>query len=227
MRNFHPRHECYQRQKSSMSLRNASHNPTKWLCTLQVPAFGAFIFDMSGTKKIDPQRRAVFKETARRIIGEDRDARKYGRSQNTIGAIERAMVAAFLEGKAVGTGDLPDDLGDQLTWEQLPPRCRETLSSMSISFSHLVGRPNALPSQIQCIVDGGRRRWRIMSEDGYQSESTAADGSVQPLVKRGLLIPTANDETVFQLTAQAEALCRDHWRRSDEGDTTLPRMSFR
>ena len=182
---------------------------------------------MSGRKKIDPQRRAVFKETARKIVGEDRDARKYRYSQNTIGAIERAMVAAFLEGKAVGLGELPDDLGDQLTWEQLSPRCRDTLSSMSISSSSFVGQTNAPSDQIQYIGDGNRRRWRIVRADGRQSEGTSANGSVQPLVDRGLLVPTPDDESIFQLTAEAEALCREHWRRMDEGDPTLPRMSLR
>ena len=51
---------------------------------------------MTRKGKIDPQRRATFKEIAREIIREDRAAKKYGYSQNTIGAIERALKDAFL-----------------------------------------------------------------------------------------------------------------------------------
>ena len=38
--------------------------------------------------------RALFREAARDIVARDREARKGGRTQNTIGEIERAMVKA-------------------------------------------------------------------------------------------------------------------------------------
>ncbi|MGO1164722.1 hypothetical protein ACTOV4_22930 [Brucella sp. C7-11G] len=53
-------------------------------------------------KKISARLRAEFKEVARQIISVDRMALKHGSSQNTIGAIERAMVDAFQLGQELG-----------------------------------------------------------------------------------------------------------------------------
>lgn len=43
--------------------------------------------------------RALFREAAREIVARDREARKGGRTQNTIGEIERAMVKAYVCGQ--------------------------------------------------------------------------------------------------------------------------------
>ena len=43
--------------------------------------------------------RALFREAARDIVARDREARKGGRTQNTIGEIERAMVKAYVCGQ--------------------------------------------------------------------------------------------------------------------------------
>ncbi len=70
---------------------------------------------MASGKSVDLQRRAAFKETARSIVQEDRAAKKYGYSQSTIGAIERALKAA-LDRKAVGEDKAPEQLRDGVTW---------------------------------------------------------------------------------------------------------------
>lgn len=87
--------------------------------------------------KIDPERRASYKETARKIVGADRSARRHGASQDTIGTIERALVAAFLDGCEQAT--IPAVETEELTWIQIPPRSRETLSSMTFWFSTRIG----------------------------------------------------------------------------------------
>ena len=178
-----------------------------------------------GRTKLSAERRASYKETARKIIGEDRAARRHGASQNTIGAIERALVAAFLEGCAQGSSAEAEV--DELTWNQIPPRSRETLSSMTLWFSNRAGHGKGRANRIETFQQDGKQRWSIVDAEGERREHSVADGSVQPLVRLGLIERVPDDPSVYGLTEQGLRLCRDYWTRSDRDDPTLPKISLR
>ena len=169
------------------------------------------------------QLRAEFKETARSIISDDRVARRRGRSQNTIGAIETALVRAYEIGRKSATQskeDLPTTT-DLITWIEVPPRARNTLINMSHCFDVRFGRPDKGPSKIERFDVGGRSRWRIIDELAV-SDHSVADGSVRPLIKLGLLAPSLTEPNVYELTLQGVALCKEYWKRRAEGDSSLP-----
>lgn len=178
-------------------------------------------------QKINPERRAIYKEMAREIVNADRLARKHGASQNTIGEIERALVAAFLSG--VQQCDTPDEKGGiaELTWIRIPPRCRNTLWSLTFWFSETSGSPERVPSRIERFEMAGKWRWREVDTDGDRAEHSVADGSVRPLINLGLIELSASEQDVFQLTEQATRICRDYWERYDKNDPTLPKLSLR
>ena len=175
--------------------------------------------------KINPERRAFYKETARKIVGADRSARRHGASQNTIGAIERALVAAFLEGCEQAAA--PATETDELTWIQIPPRSRETLSNMTFWFSSRIGRGEERVDRIEVFQQNGKPRWSIIDADGERRDHSVADGSVRPLVHLGLIEPSSDDANIYGLTEQGLQLCRDYWARSDADDPTLPQISLR
>ncbi|WP_155646352.1 MULTISPECIES: hypothetical protein [unclassified Blastomonas] len=83
--------------------------------------------------------RTIFREVARDIVARDRKARKGGRTQNTIGEIERAMVKAYVCGQEAllnkREGFRPS-VNALVDWLEIPPRARETLSFLTICFSH-------------------------------------------------------------------------------------------
>lgn len=175
--------------------------------------------------KINPERRAIYMENARRIVNDDRTARRSGNSQNTIGAIERALVAAFLEGREQCTS--PELETEELTWLQIPPRSRDTLSSMTFWFSSRMCTAQNRAERIEAFIKNGKRRWRTVDADGRYADRSVADGSVQPLIRLALLEPSSENPSIYSLTQQGLRLCRDYWERSDRDDPTLPKISLR
>lgn len=180
--------------------------------------------------------RALFREVARDIVARDREARKGGRTQNTIGEIERAMVRAYVCGQEALLNKrealLPsaDALVD---WLEIPPRARETLSFLTICFSHRwstvrgdASAPNRIPSEIESFIENGRKRWTIVNGE-TRSERSVADGSVAPLVRLGLLTASSDYADRYVLTPSGIAAGEEYWRRSDAGDPTLPREGMR
>ena len=184
------------------------------------------------TGKIDQHLRAEFKELARNIIARDRDARKHGLTQNTIGEIERALVRAYDLGCAPAAPSLKPVAANEvetiLEWILIPPRARDLLSRMTIQFSTRWGGPNGEGKRVAWFVDGGRRRWHILPEGcGSELDPSVADGSAQPLIRLGLLAPIDAAQRIFGLTAKGIATSREYWRRSDANDPTLPVISMR
>lgn len=177
--------------------------------------------------RLDPERRATYREIARQIIGNERAARKAGCQINTIDAIERALVAAFLEGYA--HSDLPKLPPDsaRLTWIQIPPRSRNTLSSLTFRFSAYSNSACAEPLQIERFFAAEKWRWRVAHAESNGDKDSIADGSVQPLIRLGLIQPTVNNQNIFCLTAAGIEISRDYWKRHDEHDPTLPKISLR
>jgi len=177
--------------------------------------------------------RAQFREIARDIIARDRQARKNGLSQNTIGEIERAMVQAFVLGQETPIC-VPESktLAATIDWLNIPPRSRDTLVHMTFSFSSrfltaLGGPREEIPaSQLEVFEESGRKRWAFVHQN-VRSERSVADGSVSPLVRLGLIRPLPNNEVRYELTESGARLCREYWRRSDADDPTLPRQGMR
>lgn len=180
-------------------------------------------------QQVDSRVRAQFKEIARRIIADDRAAKRNGNSQNTIGSIERALVDAYLLGRESDATNAPcqEQKTESIDWIEIPPRSRDTLSSMTFRFSRRYGEPDFRPSRIERGFDEGRLRWTIISVEGLRRERTIADGSVAPLIRSGLLGPSDADPELFELTDLGVAACREYWRRSDRDDPTLPKISLR
>ena len=135
--------------------------------------------------KVNPERRALYKEAARRIVGADRAARKHGASQNTIGEIERALVAAFLDGCEHGRHPDTGAEATELTWVQVPPRSRDTLLNLTFWFSRRLSQPRREPSQIERFEQGDKRRWRMIDAKGSLAEHSVADGSGVPPCQAG------------------------------------------
>jgi hypothetical protein len=176
--------------------------------------------------KIDPRLRAEFKEIARSIIALDRQAKKLGRSQNTIGDIERALVGAFVFGQELGdapyTVPKAEDAGTD--WEEVPPRGRDVLTNLTYrSDQYKVTTAIGL----RRVPGGGKARWGSQYESGYALDHTVADGSVSPLVRIGLLAPSEGDEELLVLTAKGQATCDAYWRRLQERDPNLPKGNIR
>jgi hypothetical protein len=181
---------------------------------------------VAGRTKIEPRLRAEFKELARDLVACDREAKRNQRSQNTIGEIERALVRAFLLGRELGASaympDRPAELG--IDWEEVPPRGRETLSSMTY-------RNKAFevmnPVGLRRGTASGRDRWSHIYTDGRLSSHSVAAGSVNSLVALGLLAASEEDGDTLALTAKGRATCEAYWRRFNECDPSLPRESWR
>lgn len=184
-----------------------------------------------------PKMRALFREVARDIIARDREARKRGITQNTIGEIERAMVKAYVCGQEALLDDrmsLRRSPDAPVDWLEIPPRARETLSFMTICFSQRwsAARGEAAAARDRCLdeietfIEDGRKRWAIVRGD-KRSERSVADGSVAPLVRLGLLAVGPDHVGRYVLTPAGIAVGKDYWRRSDAGDPTLPREGMR
>jgi hypothetical protein len=168
-------------------------------------------------EKIGPGIRAEYRELARRIIANDRRARKHGLSQNTIGDIERALVAAYRRGQSAK--DETNETTPQqplkkfVEWIDLPPRCRETLWSMSISLY----RKPVVDEDKQVLLEqtrvSGRLRWRL-SGGPYPSDiQSFSEGGVIPLVRLGLLQIIGDKEAKLVLSPMGIATCKEFWRR--------------
>ena len=175
--------------------------------------------------KIDAGLRAAFKEHARRIIAQDRAARKYGRSQNTIGEIERALVQAFTLGRDGGTitanTSPTSDAGDVVDWAMIPPRARDSLLHLSIWLCRGRGTPEPQIVAERVIVDG-RERWRDIEDRGQPNPHTSSASSVNAFVGMGLLEFQGEDHGLLAITDKGLATAQEYWRRSDARDPTLP-----
>jgi len=186
--------------------------------------------------------RGLFREVARDIISRDRHARKCGRTQNTIGEIERAMVKAYVYGQEALLDDrmslrrAPDA---PIDWLEIPPRARETLSLMTICYSQRLAAARgdtaatstAIPTEIEMFAEGDRKRWAIVRGE-RRSERSMADGSVAPLVRLGLLAASADLDDRYVLTPAGMLLARiigadrtpmtPHCRARECGKSWLP-----
>lgn len=176
--------------------------------------------------KVHQQIRTFCREEARRIIQKDRKAKKYGDSQNTIGEIERAMIAAYRMGLD-GYGD-PErkPLHDKIRWDDLPPRARDLLEWATGHASLRLGHGRETFYELQCEKVDGKMRWFVVSERG-RSDHSFAQGASTALLKYELIEPIGDRPGMFRITEKGKAVCRDFWQRSAASDPSLPLMNIR
>jgi hypothetical protein len=182
---------------------------------------------MMTRESLHPEQRAVFRETARRIVGADRAARAQGRSQNTIGEIERALVAAYCEGRRQLMAVKGGAVTGTTIWLQIPARCRTTLQSLTFWFSKRSGLGREEADRIECFDVAGKPRWRRIGQDGIRDRHSVADGSARPLIGLGLIAACPDAPGIYSLTEAGISFCRDYWARSDVDDPSLPKISLR
>ncbi len=178
--------------------------------------------------KVEPALRAAFKESARRIISSDRQARKYGLSQNAIGQIERAMVYAYELGKQSGiiVSKSNLDVKGAVNWIEIPPRARDTLRSMTYSYSARFSEPTYEAASLERMTERGKIRWGLVYNDRVP-ERTVSDGSVAPLLRLGLVKEIDEAGRTLSITKKGELTCLEFWKREDTDDPSLPIMSAR
>jgi hypothetical protein len=182
-------------------------------------------------EKMENSIRAEFKELARKIIANDRAAQKDGLSQNTIGEIERAQVAAYRRGRSANAEKEPTSVPQLkkvfVDWIVLPPRCRDTLWSISCTLDQAHSPYSDEPIVLEQILVAGRVRWRRSGESSGNGIHTFSEGGVGPLVKLGLLNKIGEQEAKLILSPMGIATCKEYWRRWHERDPTLPKISLR
>lgn len=177
-------------------------------------------------RKVHQQIRSFCREEARRIIQKDRKAKKYGDSQNTIGEIERAMIAAYRMGLD-GYGD-PErkPLHDKIGWDDLPPRARELLEYATWHRTLRADPKAEVFDDLQQLSIDGKMRWATVNATGVSSHSMAS-GAGSALLKHRLIDPLEGEPGRYRINEQGKAICRDYWQRSAAGDPGLPLMNIR
>lgn len=180
-------------------------------------------------RKMDPTIRAKFKEEARRIVSADRAANRSGRSQNTIGEIERALVRAYKLGQETDGGtSTSTKKSDVIDWLVIPPRSRDVLMYMTFSFSSFRSKPTFTADRLVHSDEEPKPRWYAVNDDGYSvHERGFLDGPVKKLVQLELLKPSGAGSNALELTNLGIETCKTYWQRSDMNDPTLPIMSVR
>lgn len=163
--------------------------------------------------------KAEFHELARGIVRADRAARMAGRSQNTIGAISRALEAAFKRGR-----DASAIVSDAsiFPWEAVPPRAREALEHLG-AMARLRDGENPL----LLARDGSakaRPGWLVV---GQETARPLVSGAIQPLIRLGLLEVVETQADRVTLSARGLAVYDSYRSRRSQGDRTLPLEGMR
>jgi len=171
-------------------------------------------------------RKGKFKELARRIVSDDRFATQNGLAQNTIGAIERALMAAFKDGIAARHEEADEGVPehgseDAVAWEDVCPTGRRVLHRLTIFYSSEYREATFVPSELLKVEDTSRMRWSVWTEAG-KSTHTVSDKGVRPLVRNGFLEVHPESSERLRLTKKGDAAARAYWSRRDARDGTLP-----
>lgn len=178
------------------------------------------------TKNIyDQMRKAHFKEEARVIVSNDRDARKYGRTVDTAGNIARAMERAYKLGKDDQTkGEpfvIPTKRRGALHWPLIPPSSRRAFQSLCFS---ILGSLNHKPAasivhHILSVDWKGTRKWALCTVKDDHNEfgelDTWGEKSIKPLIRDGLLEYVDGNKDALRISKKGEAT----WWEANEQKT--------
>ena len=146
----------------------------------------------------DPYRAASFREAARGIVHKDRNDRRSGFSVDTAGAIARALERAYAQGFADAQAPppvpvLPEAAAgiaaatEPVEWVLIPPRPRDAFWTICL---FTIGRDAAAAADEAghlhlVATSSGKPGWQLVSRHGL--EKPYSDGTLQPLVRLGLL----------------------------------------
>ena len=174
----------------------------------------------------DVSLKARFREIARRIMSDAREAKRWGGSHDTSSAIQRALMAAYKEGQQAGSAPakrMPAGPGglDFMAWEEVVPTARRVLHTITYSYSARYRPARYEPDELLGYTHMGKNRW-LRSGDDEKRENLWSDKGVRPLVRDGLLEVHPGDPGRLRLTAKGDRTARAYWKRSDVGDPTLP-----
>ncbi len=170
---------------------------------------------------LSDERKGRYREIAREIIGKDREARKYGFSQNTIGAITSALERAYREGAADAAAPKPTGAKKgSLTWLQIPPTSRDLLIRMLRP-----GRGGDVKTLgLVRHTFTGKDFYTFVDANGAATHQGEITGKgVGPLKRLGLL----EGDDILVLTEPAIRITMDYWARLEARDASLPRESLR
>lgn len=179
--------------------------------------------------KVPSKIKSDFREIARRIVSEDRAAKRYGYSQNTVGAITQALERAYKDGLVFANKPIPktEDRNSFIRWEEIPPTSRDVLFSIS-SQINIDNNLQKAGANILVLVpsDAATLRWAQLSCVGTENPHLFAQKGIGPLLRLGILAPTDETGTQQKLTKKGLATITEFRRRWDEHDPTLPLMSL-
>lgn len=161
--------------------------------------------------------KAEYLEIARTIVNADRAARRVGRAQNTIGAIQRALERAFTAG-ATFTPQTDDEV---VNWLTLAPKARAALDR--IAFPDFLNGPSRGVVLTSVLSPTGTLRWSLRDTDNDTAPSLA-DGGVSPLLRAGALQERPDGR--LELSPLGREIYADYRRRRDAGER-LPLEGFR
>lgn len=180
---------------------------------------------------MEAQVKAVFMEEARRIVSNDRSARKHGASINLAGEIAAALVKAYKLGfEHSASPDTPrpklPDSDAYVAWELIPPTSRTILTYLTSTYSNRTIPATFVPSELREFShsETGRQRWAWVDRGGefLADEHSFASKGIGPLLRLRLIAPKDGDENLLILTPKGDATCHLYWDRSDRNDPTLP-----
>lgn len=150
---------------------------------------------------VDANRKARYREIARKIVKDDRFRRKYGLVVDTGGAIARALERAFKEGycaakdgKSAHTSVAVSNTGS-VEWTLIPPRPRSAFWSICLGLSGWENGGGRDTHLERCLTERRTDGWRLVP--GGSNERAVAQRSVAPLMRLGLLVENAAGNIVL------------------------------
>ena len=180
--------------------------------------------------KLQATLRNKFRETAREIVAQDRLTKKFGHSQNTVGAIARALEFAYELGAKglLVNADRNDQFCSFETWENIPPTARNVLFYFSTWFGKRDFEVSSAERTLVKVVSNTKTQsWCRRSDLNCKNRRTFAQKGIGPLIKLGLLENAPQIESNLVLTDKGLATIREFRRRYEARDPMLPLLNVR
>lgn len=185
---------------------------------------------IEGKVKISKALKNKFRETSRVITSNDRTARKYGRSQNTVANIARELELAYRLGVEHSITNFVSSENSDLfeTWENIPPTTRDLLFYFSIWLKNCddeVSREER--TLVKTLSKTKTQSWVRLSDISNDNPRTFAQKGVGPLLRLKLFSNVPDTEDRLIMTKRGLATVKEYRRRCDHNDPTLPILSMR
>jgi hypothetical protein len=180
--------------------------------------------------KVPRSLRNDFRETARRIIADDRAARRYGRPQNTVGVITNALEHAYRQGDDHALSPPADrvESAPAIRWEDIPAASRNILfciAPLLERWSPLAHRGMSLFVKIPSSTS--TPRWALRSETAEPRAPRYSKKGIGPLLKLNILVSPDEHQDDLAITEVGLATLRAFQLRWDQNDPRLPILSLR